>query len=339
MDRLTYYDRHSKNQNAYSVIREPHNRRKEIDVHELQKKEMLDQTGNRSLAISLSESYVLPVVQEKLPSDSGESSKTDIMKESEYGFEDTYLYFDSDAKESTAEDLANGILRYSIVKLNQNNPLKNIIEMQLGNFYIPEITTGANFPLYFFYKRVNILIEEMKTRSIRAQDDVLFHFEMDVQPSGIANLLTPAANEGKFIFRQPFRDITSITFRFRAPIKPVVFEQDIFEFTAIVGTSPARITTTQPHGLTIASLVSIFCRNFTSDVGNIDPLINSVDGHLVTVIDANILEFPAIGISGFDFTGIGGAIPGELTVGFRRIAFSMRFRSLTDLKTNQITAV
>jgi hypothetical protein len=59
---------------------------------------------------------------------------------------------------------------------------------------------------------------------------------------------------------------------------------------------------------------------------------------LVTVINATTLEFPALAVAGFDFAAIG-VVTGDLVIGFRRIAFQVRFRTLTDLKTNGITPV
>jgi len=336
-------EKHSATQSPFSNVSEPKNRRKFADTHELLKKEMFAQSGDVNLGQSISQisEFNIGATLIDYPLDAEGKPKptvdTTANKPREEGIYDQYIYFDTDAKDSSS-DLPGGKLAWSIVVLNQNKPIDNIIEMQIGNFYVPEIATGALFPQYFFFKRVNILVEEMQAQSIFAQDNIRFHFEMDVQAAGIANLLTPASNDAKFIFSKPFRDISVVTFAFRAPIKTLVFPQDIFAFTSVAGTSPARIVTTDPHGIAIAGTVSIFSRDFASNVGNVDALINSVDGHLVTAIDAVTLEFAAIGVVGFDFVGVG-AVPGNLTIGFRRVAFTMRFRSVTDGKTNRIVPV
>lgn len=332
---MSYYDPHSKSRFPYNHTNNPRNRAKDVDTHELLKRELRQQGGAEGIAQS--REYIQTVTIDEIGPQQVSSVPRPI--EQEEGIEDIYLYCDSDAKISTADELANGLLRYDVITLNQNKPIDNIIEMQIGNFYIPEIATGASFPQYFFYKRVNILVEEVQAQSIFAQNSVRFHFEMDVQAAGIANLLTPASNEGKFIFSRPFRDIQNLSFRFRAPIKFVNFPQDVFSVNAVPGTSPARITTSVPHGLTVASNVTIFVRNFTSGVGNVDNTINSDDGFLITVIDATTLEFPAVGVAGFDFSGVITAVPGEITVGFRRIAFTIRFRSIKNKQTNRIVPV
>lgn len=340
-----YVDSHSHTQNPFSNIPRPTSRRKYVDTHELLKKEMFEQTGSASLSDSISQYGADIYGPSSVPTQIGQPEKK---KEEEIpqslsipneGIIDRYIYFDSDAKDTGASNLPNGIIAWPVSVLNQNKPIDNIIQMEVYTFYIPEIDTGVNFPQYFFFKRVTMLIQEMQATAIFAQQNVKFHFEFEVQSAGIANLLIPANNlDSVFTFYKPFIEISLATFQFRAPIKLLEFPQDIYDYVSVAGSNPARIQTVGNHGITIGGQVSIFSRGFASNIGNIDALINSPDGQLLTAIDAVTLEFPAAGIVGFSFAGVG-VVPGNLTIGFRRVAFTMRFRSVTDERTNRIVPV
>jgi hypothetical protein len=345
-----YYDPHSRTQEPYKYVntigkyKGVENRNKIINIQEELKNEIFKQdTGSTGGGTTSKvkgykgESTLIDNESQQTQASSQAIVSGSIPRPLNEGISDTYIYFDSDFKNS-ASDMTNGRLSFSIVELNQSRPIDNIVEMQIGEFFIPDIATGASFPDYFFYRRVNILIEEMQTQAIRSATAKRAHFEMNVESSGIANLLKPSSNDGKFIFQRPFRDIDFVTFKFTAPIAPISFQPDLITFTSVPGSSPARITTNVPHELTVASSVSIFVHEFVSNVANVDIVINSKKGHLVTVIDANTLEFPAVGVVGFDFTGVG-AITATVTIGFRRIAFVVRFRSIEDIRTNRIVHV
>lgn len=350
-----YHNPHLKSR-PYQSVEQPHNKRNIVDTKQFLKQDLFDQTKNRSLGQSISlANYDL--VQEQgyeftkefqadvFGEQSGENETLDTLRKyfenlgpqrslsSNIGILDRYLYFDSDAKDTDSE-ITEGLLRFSASDLNQNKPIDNIIEMGIQSLFVPDIATSITYqPVYFFYKHITILIEEMSAQSIFAQDSVRFHFEHDIQSAGISNLLTPIRD--KFIFSKPFRDINKVSFRFRAPIKPVKFEQDIFDFTADPGTFPARIILEAPHGITVGDQVSIFLRNFASNVGNQDAFVNDQEGHLVEADTATSFIFNGAGTP-VDFTGVATPVPGDLTVGFRRIAFTIRFRSITDNDTNQI---
>ena len=340
-----YVDDHSTMQNPYSNVPNPTSRRKFVDTHELLKKEMFEQTGSAALGDAISQAGDDIFGPTSLPYGQGkeqkkeESSVPGPLSIANEGIIDRFIYFDSDAKNNGASNLAGGVISWPVSVLNQNKPIDNIIQMEIYTFYIPEIDTGINFPQYYFYKRVTILLQEMQTTAILAQSNIRFHFEMEVQPAGIANLLQPANNwTSVFTFSKPFIEISLASFQFRAPIKTLEFPQDIYDYVSVAGSNPARIQTIGDHGITIGGQVSIFSRDFASNVGNIDALINSPDGQLLTAITSTILEFPASGIVGFDFSGVG-VVQGNLTIGYRRVAFTMRFRSITDERTNRIVPV
>lgn len=324
------YDSHDKSMMIASHRGPPHDRRREVDVKAMLDAELLSQTG-----VKFTMGLLPPGNLNKI-----ESSP------SKYGVVDRFFYFDSDVKQSDS-DLSVGKLVYNISTLNQNQTVDNIIQIDIGEFFIPVVPASVDFPEYFFFKRLMIFIEEMISSAIFAQNNERYHFELGIQAAGIANELYDIGFS-KYIFTRPFKTMDRISFRFKAPtkvnFKNVAFLQDTYAFNAIPGVAGgvfggATIATTIPHGLTVGTDVSIFISNFASNIGNIDSLINGPNGFLVRVINTTVLEFRAPGVVGFDFLTLAVPTPGQLLIGYRHIAFTMRFRSLTDGDTNTIVAV
>lgn len=337
------YGQVSKSQTPFDNIEPTVNRRTFIDVHEMQKAQLLRQDSDKGYVQNTSiENVGKTTIDysgaefEKNKNDSGQilsaQNYVDKPLKSIVGIVDTKIYVDSVFK-TTSSELSRGRFTIPLNTINQNRSLQSVIEMQIGTIRIPSITTAAIVPDYFFYNRVNILVEEMSAQSIYGSNNVRFHFEMDVANTGISNELTPASSGGKFIFSKPFNNLEAMTFIFRAPTKLINFPQDVFTFTSVAGSNPARITTSIPHGVTLASTVAIFCSGFASNIGTVDNVINSEDGHIVTSSGASEFTFDAG--AGFNFLAVG-AVSGSLVVGNRRIAFVIRFRSIIDVETNGI---
>lgn len=342
-----YEDDHDKSQDPFSKTLVPFNRGKNVDTHEMLKKELYQQAGVPDP--SYAARYAIPgfsgtagIPYGGVPGSGGTPGAPGASNdkvEGPQGIVDRYFYLDTDFKDS-ASNLTQGELVFDISQLNQSKPIEQIIEMEMSDFFFPEIDTGVQFPSYFFFRRMYAFIREMAGQAVFADGNKRFHFEFGVQPSGISNATTRVGGH-KFIFTTPFRDLSRATFVFTKPpnFSTVMFEQDNFNFNAVAGSAPAQITTTVPHGLTIGDDVSIFLSGFGSDVGNIDSLVNSQDGHLVNVTNTTTLTFDPIGTTGFDFTNVTTAVPGTFLVGFRRIAFTIRFRSTSEKETNTIVAV
>lgn len=330
-----YEDTHQNNQPEYSRVRKPSDRKKAIDTHEILKKELYLQTG-----MNISPGGIIPT-------GAGSDTESFLGTKEKYGLVDRFFYLDSNDR-SGSSDIANGIYAFDIQQLNQLKPLDNVIEMEIGDFFIPDIVTGPDFPAYFFFKRLVISIQEMESQSVFAESGTFrFHFEVGLQNAGIS-LETKNIGFNKFIFTRPYRDLATATMRFSThsypSFKQVKFQQDIFDFVAVPGVAGgvfggATITTAVPHGLTVGDDVSVYITGFFSGDATIDNNINDEDGHLLRVINANTLEFRAAGVVGFDFLGLVPATPGQLLIAFRRLAFTIRFRSLTPNITNRIIPV
>lgn len=151
------------------------------------------------------------------------------------GIIDTYIYCDSVYKDP-GSDLQNGRLVFDIAALNNNQPVDNVIEMEISSFFIPVVD---NFPLdmpipqTFFYRRNTLLIQELTTQAYFGPNQNRFHWEVDVSPQGIANQVTPV--KPKFIFGRPVRDITKITLVIKTPVNPLSLPVDVYPSVAIPG--------------------------------------------------------------------------------------------------------
>lgn len=158
----------------------------------------------------------------------------------DWGVADQYLNCDSRYKDSSS-DMANGLLVFSVVLLNNGRPIDTIIEMELENFYIPNVD---NFPFSlpepqtFFFKRNTILLKDASSQAVFGANNSRYHWEFDVEPQGIANLIVPT--RPKFIFGKPFISLNQLSFVFQTPTGLVNFPQDTYTVVPLRNTFPAR---------------------------------------------------------------------------------------------------
>jgi len=242
------------------------------------------------------------------------------------GVKSHYIEFDASFANSSS-DFNAGKLVFDINTISDSGLLNNVVDMYIFPFYIPEIDTPTTKPVYFFQKRVNILIEELSGSSFSSANGTRFHFPMLVTSKGIANYLSPDNDDGTFTFADDSVSINRLTFEFRAPVKQLRFPNIKYTFTTVAGSNPGRITLSEDHGVTLASSIAIFISNFSSTSSPINALMNDEDGAMVTASGTDEFTLPA----GFDFTSLG-VFSGELVIGVRSFSFRMRFR--TRAKTN-----
>ena len=261
------------------------------------------------------------------------------------GFEDTELYFDSVGRD-TSSDTANGELKFSITNINNNQDLRNCIELMVTPMYFPRISNPAvpAAPDYFFYRRVYMQITNLpSTQGILATNGNQFHFEFEVMNiSSIAVLLVPLKNT--FFLQRPITSLSEIDVRFMVPhgFRRIPLPKDTLAIASVSpGTNPARFlvlagdTTAAlgPIGVPVAPGVAVYITNFVSPNGLINAQVNAAAGLFVTnIIDAFTFE-----VAGIDLTPLGVAsYNATAIVPKNRIAFSMRFTSTRDQLTNYI---
>jgi hypothetical protein len=162
--------------------------------------------------------------------------------------QDVYIYFDSAAKDQSSNPTV-GQYIWSVSTINNaNQPIQRIIEMEISEFFVPDILTLPTKPAYFFFGRMNLQLFEATTQAIYGPDRTKFHWEFDVQPAGISKRLIPLRR--KFIFGQPLRELSQATFNFTSPLKTTVFDQDTYlNCSPIIGTNPGIIDLGANHNL------------------------------------------------------------------------------------------
>ncbi len=252
----------------------------------------------------------------------------------EIGVFDNYFQFDSYDK--TGADYAAGEMTFSISELNNQFPIENIIEMEIGSFYIQDRPLAATLPAFYFYNRYIMAIKQLTTtQSIQGPDNLRYHFEFDVETAGISRKMNPVEIFKTFIFTKPVRDLSEITFQFRkGDGTRVSLERDVLSFTSDPGTADEMILDgLADHELDTTTTYAVFVEGFSSTNATQNTLMNRSEGHLVTVPSATRIKFDST--AGLAFAAIA-ATSATVKIAVRRIAIPMRFRSIVDYITNYI---
>jgi len=180
------------------------------------------------------------------------------------GVLDWYFLCDSRYKDPSSV-LSQGQLAFSLIRLNNGKAVDKIIEMEIGEFYIPVVD---NFPFQlpqpqvFFYKRNYLQIIQLNTQAIFGPNNSKYHWELDLTPDGIDYRASPVNK--KFIFGRPFQETGIITFQFTTPTGPLALPQDVFTGIPLSGTAPGRfLSVLQPTVLSYRYLVAPFSPSVT----------------------------------------------------------------------------
>lgn len=267
-----------------------------------------------------------------------------IKKRNEIGIEDTYIYCDSVDKDPISIP-SQGLYIFDVYGLNNGFPMKNIIEMEIEKFYIPDIEVNSAYqPSYFYFGKVLLEIENIAGQQYvnGGKRSKNFHFELKTSPATNGLLLSPL--NSKYIFTMPLYDLTQLRFRFKTGFQNVAFSQDVFDCAAV--NPPAggpggdrRITTAEPHGLAPATTEEILFLDFNSTNFALNSTLTNPIGHIVDVVDSNTLQLtatPGANDLGSAVDLDGNPASGQIVIMRRRIAFTIRFRSVRSDLTNFI---
>lgn len=259
------------------------------------------------------------------------------------GVEDRYIYPDSRIKLGGSNP-AQGYYSWDIVAMNNNTPLKNIIEAEIEEFIIPNVAVDPTYqPAYFYFKTVFVYIESIYAQQYGTGGTTksLFHFEMEVhdEPDGRKRL---KPKNRKYIFTMPVRDITILNVRFRTPTQDIRFNQDVYTAAAVqpadhVPDGDKRFVLDDMHNLTIGATYAVYFENFNSVDNDLNTVINNPTGHLALVIDATKIQLTNTPLaSRIAITPKqGGGVPyAKILIGERRIAMQLRMRGLRGTLTN-----
>lgn len=327
-----------------SGVRRYQNKCKQIDVHEVLKKEIYAQGQDYEYQGTLNAATGIVSGAE------GSSSRL--------GFRDVYMLFDSTNADGTSNRAA-GQLKFNVTLLNNSNPLDGIIMVQPTEFFFPKPTNVLSTdPNFYFFRKVYMRIETLpQTQAVTAQKSFWFHFEFDVEDiNAIAVKLIPTAETTSFFLRSPVNALSEFNCSFWVPnpvpsalsFKQIPLPPDVVQITGVPGTLPGRFTiggnpalassvlgTLGQLGVPPAPGIAAWITASSTGVPAQDTIINSPAGVYITNIAFSGVYY-YFEIATVDLTA---AVPftGTMTIGKNRIAMTFRFTSLDPSSNTHVT--
>lgn len=324
------------NKGQYSNVQRVYNRGTQVDTHELLKRELYSQGPDSDSGARVTGGS-LPTVGVAGPA-VGAVAAAPVDK---VGFEDYELYLDSTDGINTA--LAVGEIKWLISPLNNNQDIKNVVQLRIGSFFFPRVTGDAAAPDYFFFRRVFLQLGGLSsTQGYLAANNKRFQFEFEVENiNSVAVRLNPIKDT--FVFQRPITSFSEILFRFSVPVgfRPIVIPRSVVAVTAVPLSNPAQfdilLGTTEDFGAVgtpTAPGVAIYIQEFVVADATVNVLANRLDGHYVTTINSTT----RITIAGLDFSSV--AAPQQLTariiIAKNRIAVPIRLTTVENQVTNSV---
>lgn len=304
---------------------------KKINTHELLKQELFKQTPDDNNSYKFNNNAI-------------------STQPSEVGFYNTELYFDTTQRDRTS-DISVGELKWNIPPLNNSFDVKNCIQFHINEFYFPNVFSQVGGPDYFYFKRMFMEIQDAPSnQAILAANGNRFHFEFAIENlTGQSVRLIPIKNS--FTLANPLQTLSIFRPRFSIPtmnlnsatFKRVDIPNDIITVTTAllggVGFNPIRFQITSSDttavlgqiGVLVPS-VAVSVSNYQSNSALVNSQINNPNGIYVTnIIDATTFE-----IAGINGNAVNAAFGATIFIFKNRIAFPMRFTSLSDRNTNYV---
>jgi hypothetical protein len=320
---------------AYSNVSRIKNRYNKIDTHEILKQEIYRQGADIMPTQPTAPAAVITPVQ------------TPVKRG---GFEDNELYFDSTQRDMTS-DYSIGEIKWNIPTLNNSLNIDNCIAIRTREFYFPKIYPATNSPEYFYFLRVFMEIQTApSTQAILGPGGNKYHFEFEVKNlTGQSVKLVPINDV--FYFRSPIGHLSDLQIRFMVPpatSQAVTFPRipipaDTVQVMSLVtggfGYNPIRFsiisndtTVLGPIGLTGTPGLAVFITGYTSNDPAVNAAVNNINGIFVT----NILDINTFEIGGINANTVTAQYMATVYIPKNRIAFPMRFTSITDVSANRI---
>ena len=270
------------------------------------------------------------------------------IRKNEIGVEDNYFLLDSYFK-STNSVPSSGLYIFDLARINDVTPIANVIEMQITNFTIPTLAYETYQVDPFICRVLYIDFENIRAQQFVHGDyesalrNTHFSLALSTSTDTPGRLVCSGSDPDKYIFTIPVQSIQKLCIRFKVSDRWVPFLNDTFNATPVPSGGPSplnrRIVTDTAHGLT--GVANIYVVGFASTNDNLNNFMNSTAGHVVAVIDAVTLQFtlaPTVAEGlGTALTATGGTVRFTIRIPERRIAFSVRFRSIIPRTTNFIS--
>jgi len=324
---------------------EPNMPRDPIDLHEIQKKELYSQGAQPSMPVIDAQpgETQQPVYQPPPPSGGNN-----------IGLDDTYIHFDSLAKNSSS-NLSSGEIDWSISVLNRGLPINNCTQITISPFYFPLIENAPGAPEFYFYRQVYMrLVSVPSTQGVMVVNNDQYHFTFDIESvSSIAVKLRPA--QPTFFFRQPINSLSQFEVQFFVPstagagLRAIPIHTDTMIIVAVPGSNPARFDiingdisplvdlATLPSTFPTAPYVpptpiAIVIRGFQTANANLNMAVGNLQGVYVDQLES----MTSFSISSLDFTTLATPTDATAVIGKNRIQIMARFSSINASTANYV---
>ncbi len=283
-----------------------------------------------ALAISAQSDYREGETRSKIPT-AIQSSVSNPLS-GQIGISDIVLEFDS--LRATNIDESNGAISFDANVINKQQSIGNVIEMEIYEFFFPDISTEVYQPSFFFYRNLAMKIDQLSSPGTQTNSSGIdHHFAFQANLAGVMRLATPI--DSRFTFKTPVTDISQLTFRFSAAGKTITLPTLSYLVTSVTGSNPGRFTFGVPRGLDSAITHAIYFSGFNTPDAALNAIVNDRNGQMVTVIDATTVELDAAAGAAFPVL----TYTATAVIAARRIIFQMRFRRLESSITNYIVPV
>ena len=317
-----------------------------FDIHEMQLKEILSQDFKNESGFKFGQSGGNGAVNIGPNATTSPATAGGSLSSVNTSIEDTYIYFDSLFNNQL--DLTNGSITWNLNSLNNNNDVTSLIAVQLSPFYMPNFTASGGKPSPLYYARVFMQLQGLPTTgSVGALTPFgvkNFHFELSVDNlTGQAILASPL--QDVFYLRVPLTSLPELQVRFMAgpnftPLAlPTTNASAVSLLTGGFGYNPIRF---QLNGYSTGILgqigvmaspgIAINLSGYISNDPAVDVLVNDPAGnYVINIIDATTFE-----VVGIDASTVTAQYTAQLYIPKNRIAFTARFTSLVNKKSNGI---
>lgn len=160
--------------------------------------------------------------------------------------------------------------------VNNTNTIRNLKKIRVEQVRIPYSASGDSY-----YNRIAMNITEFNSQAAIMNEGGYIHFMfVPYRDGNFIELIPTNSMASEIRFRQPIKNINTLTLQFSNPVQPITFAADRSNAIVYQYGTETIIRTTQPHNLSTGDLV-IFS-DFTTQNSNGDYVIinaiNSNDG-------------------------------------------------------------
>lgn len=167
--------------------------------------------------------------------------------------------------------------------------VRDIVKITVPKFTIPYIKTADNY-----YNKISLSFVELLADAYHTYENGDYHFMFSATKNG--NLIELTPDDPTYEFFEPISYIERLTLRFGSPIGSFIdFNKDRLYIQSVdYASNPGEITFAEEHNLVTEDI--IYIKDFTSLTPSIDSEvlaeINSSNGHIINEVSTTTISIP-----------------------------------------------